>query len=172
MPAASPNPKPSPSAPPPDDLLPRFELNGVDPLSYEVFRAFMRNLHLHRQLMLRTLAEDGAHPGQAVCLRMLAGHDGISQRDLGHALDLTPPTVTAMLQRMEKAGMIERRPDADDQRVTRVHLTDEGRRLEERLRAVFARYIGQAVGSMSDDDRRQLARLLGIVAENTARSLR
>jgi len=153
-----------------DRLLPH-ELDGIDPLSYRVFQAFMRTVHVHRQLMVRTLAEEGAHPGQAVCLRMLAAHDGISQRDLACALLLAPPTVTTMLQRMEKAGTIERRPDEDDQRITRVRLTAEGRRLEERLRAVLARHIGRALDSMSEVDRRELERLLGIMAENTARSL-
>lgn len=76
-----------------------------------------------------------------------------------------------MLQRMEKASTIERRPDEDDQRVTRVRLTAEGRKLEENLRAVLARYISQALDSMSEEDRRQLERLLVIMAENTARSL-
>lgn len=153
------------------DRLHPLELDGVDPLSYRVFQAFMRALHLHGQLMVRTLAEEGTHPGQAVCLRILATHDGISQRDLAHSLHVAPPTVTTMLQRMERAGVIERRPDEADQRVTRVQLTAQGRRLEESLRAIFARYISQALDSMSEEDRRQLERLLGIMAENTARAL-
>jgi len=143
----------------------------VDPLSYRVFQAFMRTLHLHRQLMARTLVEDGSHPGQAVCLRVLAAHDGMSQRDLGRALHLTPPTVTTMLQRMERAGIVERRPDETDQRLTRVRLTAEGRKLEERLRGIFARYISQALDSMTQDDRRELERLLSLLADNTARAL-
>ncbi|MBP1706205.1 MAG: transcriptional regulator, MarR family [Chloroflexi bacterium] len=146
-------------------------LDGVDPLSYRVFQAFMRTLHLHRQLMARTLVEDGSHPGQAVCLRVLAAHDGMSQRDLGRALHLTPPTVTTMLQRMERAGIVERRPDETDQRLTRVRLTAEGRKLEERLRGIFARYISQALDSMTQDDRRELERLLSLLADNTARAL-
>ncbi len=153
------------------DRLPVPELDGIDPLSYRVFQALMRTVNVHRQLMFRTLAEEGAHPGQAACLRALAAHDGISQRDLALALHLAPPTVTAMLQRMEKAGAINRRPDRDDQRITRVELTAEGRRLEGSLRAVLARYISQALDSMSEEDRRQLERLLGIMADNAARSL-
>lgn len=161
----------APAMKPTEAWLPPHELDGIDPLSYRVFQAFMWTLHVHRQLMVRTLAEEGAHPGQAACLRILAAHDGISQRDLAGALHLAPPTVTVMLQRMEKASTIERRPDEDDQRVTRVRLTAEGRKLEENLRAVLARYISQALDSMSEEDRRQLERLLVIMAENTARSL-
>jgi DNA-binding MarR family transcriptional regulator len=146
-------------------------LDGVDPLSYRVFQAFMRTLHLHRQLMAKTLVEDGSHPGQAICLRVLAAHDGMSQRDLGRALHLTPPTVTTMLQRMERAGIVERHPDEADQRLTRVRLTAEGRQLEERLRGIFARYIGQALDSMTVHERQELERLLSLLADNTARAL-
>jgi DNA-binding MarR family transcriptional regulator len=144
---------------PADDLHPPA-LEGVDPLSYRVFQAFMRTLHLHRQLMARTLDEDGSRPGQAICLRMLA-----------RSIHLTPPTVTAMLQRMERAGIVERWSDEADQRITRVRLTAEGHRLEERMRAIFARYIGQALDSMTEEDRLELERLLGIMADNTARTL-
>ena len=42
-------------------------------------------------------------------------------------LHLSRPSVTAMLQALEKSGAIERRSDERDQRLTRVYLTDEGR---------------------------------------------
>jgi DNA-binding MarR family transcriptional regulator len=173
--AKRPGDLPAPSEPPTEAMPPEGlhppALDGVDPLSFRVFQAFIRTLHLHRQLMARTLVEDGSHPGQAVCLRILAARDGISQRDLAHALHLTPPTVTAMLQRMERGGIVERHPDEADQRVTRVRLTAEGRRLEERLRSIFARYIGQALDTMTEADRLELERLLIILADNTARAL-
>jgi len=67
------------------------DLDGVDDLSAGVFRAFLAALRLHRQLMVKTLAGHGTHPGQAVCLRLLATHDGITQRDLATALHLSRP---------------------------------------------------------------------------------
>ena len=107
--------------------VPAVPLEGLDPLSMRVYEAFMRVLTAHRQLMFSALAAENAHPGQALCLRMLAERDGISQRELARGLHLSAPTVTAMLQRMEKAGTIERRPDGTDKRITRVHLTEIGR---------------------------------------------
>ncbi len=64
----------------------RFVLEGVDDLSSRVFLAFLVTLRLHKQLMHRTLAGQGTHPGQIFCLHVLAGHDGLSQRDLADAL--------------------------------------------------------------------------------------
>jgi DNA-binding MarR family transcriptional regulator len=136
------------------------ELEGVDELSGRVFRAFLNALRLHRQLMITALAARDTHPGQAICLRFLSANDGITQRDLAEALHLARPTVSKMLQAMEKAGAIERRPDEADQRLTRVHLTPAGRALETGLRAVSAATINETVGALSERDRRELERLL------------
>jgi DNA-binding MarR family transcriptional regulator len=151
--------------------LPVVPLEGLDPLSARVFESFMRALAAHRHLMDRVLAGENAHPGQAFCLRMLAERDGISQRQLGQALRLSAPTVTAMLQRMEKAGTIERRPDAADGRITRVHLTVEGRTCERNVRAVLGAAIGRVLDPIPEADRRDLERLLGVMADRAHRAL-
>jgi DNA-binding MarR family transcriptional regulator len=155
--------------PPPH--LPPVPLEGVDPLSMRVYEAFMRALAAHRQLMFRVLAEEHAHPGQALCLRMLAERDGTSQRELACSLHLSAPTVTAMLQRMEKAGTIERRPDATDQRVTRVHLTADGRARERDLRAILGGTIGRVLDPIPEPDRLELERLLGVMADRATGAL-
>jgi DNA-binding MarR family transcriptional regulator len=138
----------------------------MDTVSGDVFRAFMRTMRLHGQLMIRMLAEQGSHPGQAICLRILANDDGLSQRDLAERLHLSRPTVTSMLQRLERSGSIERRVDEEDQRITRVHLTADGRRQEEELRASLAEYAGRILDPLPEPDRRDLARLLDAMADN------
>jgi len=149
----------------------RFVLEGVDDLSSRVFFAFLVTLRQHKQLMLRTLAGQGAHPGQIFCLHVLAGHDGISQRDLADALHLSPPTVSKMLQAMQKAGAVERRPDAADQRLMRVFLTAGGRDLERQMRGVVAEFVNETIGSLPEHDRRELARLLGELGELMSQAL-
>jgi DNA-binding MarR family transcriptional regulator len=149
----------------------RFALDGVDDLSSRVFFAFLVTLRQHKQLMLRAVAGQGTHPGQIFCLHVLAGHDGISQRDLAEALHLSPPTVSKMLQAMQKAGAVERRPDAADQRLTRVHLTAAGRDLERQMRGVVAEFVNETIGVLPEDDRRELARLLGELGERMSQAL-
>jgi len=136
------------------------DLEGVDELSLRVYRSFLNALRMHRQLLFAALAERDTHPGQAICLRFLAANDGITQRDLADALHLARPTVSKMLQALEKAGAIERRPDERDQRLTRVHLTASGRELETSLRAVSAATINETVGALPAADRRELERVL------------
>jgi MarR family transcriptional regulator, organic hydroperoxide resistance regulator len=154
-----------PAHPHPAPLSP-VALDGLDPLSGRLFQSWMGALAAHRQLMARAFAEHESHPGQAICLRILADHDGMSQRELAHALRLSPPTVTAMLKRLERAGTVERRPDAADGRVTRVHLTELGREREHAARKVLVGALGAVLESLSEQDRAELARLLDLVAEH------
>lgn len=155
---------------PPHDLPPLL-LDGVDPLSARVFQALRKTLHVHRQLMMKTLAERGTHPGEAVCLRLLAQHDGMSQRDLADMLHLSRPRVTTILQALEKAGTIVRRPDETDQRLTRVYLTAQGHLVEEELRSLTVEFINRTIGTMTVADRSELERLLEELAANTSRAL-
>jgi DNA-binding MarR family transcriptional regulator len=70
-----------------------------------------------------------------------------------------------MLQSLEKAGMVTRRADDQDQRVTRVYLTDAGRLREAELRILWADYLNETVGSLSESERIQLDALLHRLAD-------
>ncbi len=146
-------------------------LNGADPTLSNLFAALMRTFRLQGQLLHRVAAVEGGHPGQAICLRILAWHDGVSQRDLAATLQRSAPTVSTMLRRMERGGTIERRLDPDDQRVTRVYLTDEGRRQEREFRIALGTHLMAVLGALSEDDRREAARLFSIIADGTAKEL-
>ncbi len=145
------------------DLPP--ELDGVDALSASVFRAFLKTLRLHRRLLLGSMGEHDVHPGQAFCLRLVAADDGISQRDLAAGLHVAPPTVSKMLRGMEQAGLVTRRSDETDQRLTRVYLTPAGRGLATQLREVAATYVNDTIGALPEADRAELARLLGLLGD-------
>jgi DNA-binding MarR family transcriptional regulator len=120
--------------------------------------------------MLRVLAEQDTPPGQATCLRIVAAHDGATQRQLGEMLHLSAPSVTSMLKRMERSGTIAREADPLDQRITRVRATPAGRALDGKLRAILAARVGELLDPMPEDDRRDLARLLDDLAERMARA--
>ncbi len=101
-------------------------------------------------------------------LRLLATCEGMSQRDLAETLYLSRPRVTGILQALEKAGAIRREVDPDDQRITRVFLTAEGRRRELENRAAFEDYINGTIGKLSDQDKLELTRLLDEVSRHIA----
>jgi DNA-binding MarR family transcriptional regulator len=136
------------------------ELEGVDELSARAFRAFLATAKLHFKNMMATMAGGRTHPGQAMCLRLLSVNDGATQRDVARMLHVAPPTVSKMLSTMEKAGLVERRPDETDQRLTRVYLTDAGRERSDEMGVAVSEYVNATFATLSERDRRDLARLL------------
>ena len=156
------------ASPPEGDepLAPKLEEQGVDELSAETFRAFIATGRLHARLISRLVdTDEGVHPGQFFCLRVVSEHDGISQRELADELHVAPPSVSRMLQNMERAGLVERRDDERDQRVTRVYVTERGRAFETKFRAVAAGYVKDTIGRLPETDRRELIRLLKAFGE-------
>lgn len=57
-------------------------------------------------------------------------HDGCNMRDLVSQVRRTKSTVTVLVDKLEKAGYVERSPDPSDQRAVRVHLTQKGHGLK------------------------------------------
>ena len=141
------------------------------PLPYQVFGAFHQLIHSNRQLMVRRLTEHGAHPGQTFCLRELARDDGITQSELAERLKVARPTVTVMLQKMQKAGLIERRSDEQDQRYTRIYLTDAGRALHDEMHRQVDEMISDVFSPLSEKDQAELLRLLNALNDNIALAL-
>lgn len=94
-------------------------------------------------LLKRLLAEEGvdAHvrPGMGHILFALFEDDDLIIRDLAHRVQLAASTMTGMLTRMERGGLVVRTRDADDGRAMRVQLTPLGRSLEEPCRRVLAK---------------------------------
>ena len=62
-----------------------------------------------------------------VMLHVSEGDGGRRMTDLAEAVVLSKSGLTSLVDRMEAAGLLERRPDPDDRRATRVVLSDAGR---------------------------------------------
>jgi DNA-binding MarR family transcriptional regulator len=131
-----------------------------DPLSAAVFQEFMGIAHRQRLLLHRVFAKQDLHPGQAACMRMLFLRGEMRQSELADAMILSRPSVTRMLQRMERAGLVVRRTPVSDQRQTLVTLTPTGRDLQHRMDAAIAEYVTATLARLPEGDRRELARIL------------
>jgi DNA-binding MarR family transcriptional regulator len=92
----------------------------------------------HRR-MHQLLDELGLHRGQAFVLYALWDQDGVTQSELTTRLNRSPSTVTKTVQRMEKAGFVERRSDQSDERISRVHLTKMGLDIRPAVEEVWER---------------------------------
>jgi DNA-binding MarR family transcriptional regulator len=90
----------------------------------------------------------------------------MSQTTLGNMLVVNRSNVTGLIDRMERAGRVERAADPEDRRVNLVRLTVAGRRLLERAeRAYFAR-IEEITGALPADEQGRLCRMLEHVRGN------
>jgi|SRR5271165_40603 len=58
---------------------------------------------------------------QSAVMGVVVRHDGISLKDLSREVSLAHSTVSGIVDRLEKRGMLERRTDAADGRVSRIH---------------------------------------------------
>jgi len=86
------------------------------------------------QTFRRRIAGSGVTPDQFTILRWLGEHpEGLTQRALADLMASDPNTVTAILTRMQKSGLIERRAHADDARCNLIVLKDKGRALHTRI---------------------------------------
>lgn len=146
-------------------------LPNLDPEAAASLRAFKRSMVLHRRLLGALLSGEPLHPAQAGCLQVLAHHNGMSQSDLASGLHVSRPTVTVMLQKMEASGLVERRADESDSRVTRVFLTESGRAQAERMHEVIAQVLELSMGTLASEERQELTRLLEKMNDNVVAAL-
>ncbi|WP_400163462.1 MarR family winged helix-turn-helix transcriptional regulator [Brevibacillus sp. TJ4] len=89
---------------------------------------FMRRvLKLHRQNVDLLISKYEVLPGQPPILLRLLKEDGMVQKELAEEIYIKPATLTVTIDRMEKVGFVIRQPDPQDQRISRVFLTEKGR---------------------------------------------
>jgi DNA-binding MarR family transcriptional regulator len=123
---------------------------------------------LYRARANERLEAIGLHQGQDLILCELSLCDGQTQSELVERLCVQPSTLTNSLHSMERAGLVQRRADDEDQRVSRVYLTDQIRSTWPQIRQAQETTEAQAFARLSVEERMLLRRLLMQVAENLA----
>lgn len=86
---------------------------------------------------------------------------------LAEAADVAPPSATRMLDGLAQRGIVVRERSDADRRAVRIALTDEGRRLAERKRAVRTAARRELFESLPPEQRANAAALLRQLAEST-----
>lgn len=153
------------------DDMPFLNLEGIDPVSFQVFRSLFKLIRFHSQLLFKLTSEKGIYPGQAVCLWFINQNPGISQRDLAEKMHVAPPTVTHMLKRLEKAELVVRRESEDDQRLSHTYLTDAGLDMLGILNDILVEIINTSLEGLSHEEQRNLTCLLDTISSNILRKL-
>ncbi|HEX6987830.1 MAG TPA: MarR family transcriptional regulator [Bacillota bacterium] len=106
-------------------------------------------------------------PGELTLLQVLvlrelaAAADSLRPSDLADRLAVTPGTVTPLVDRLIRAGLVERRRDPADRRVLRLSLTPQGGSRLRQVEETHRRLWDRALSGLDHDQLQALAALLG-----------
>ena len=90
----------------------------------------------------------------------------MSQKELAAKLNITAPSITSMIQKMERDQYITREPDRHDQRVMRLTLTEKGKSCIQAVKDVADRMEDIMLQGMSLEEKLLFRRLLIQTGEN------
>lgn len=112
------------------------------------------------QIFLETFEDSGVTPTQWAALARLGEAGAASQNHLGRLTAMDPATVQGVIQRLEKRGLIDREPDPDDRRRTRLKLSAEGAELVARHSADGVKVSALVLAPLSAEETEQFLELL------------
>ena len=116
------------------------------------------------RVMAQQLAEElrpaGVGIGQWAVLLFLWARDGMSQAELSRVVAIEPPTMVRTLDRMVRDGLVTRRADPSDGRISRIHLTERGRMLRDELVPKAVAVNQRNLARLSGPEQRMLLSLL------------
>jgi DNA-binding MarR family transcriptional regulator len=104
-------------------------------------------------------------PRHVVLLRHVAAAEGQSQQALGKAMQIPASRMVALVDELERRGVLDRRPRLADRRAHALVLTGEGRRLLDRIMKVSAGHEAQLCAGLTQAERQQLIALSRVAAE-------
>ncbi|MEI7025015.1 MarR family winged helix-turn-helix transcriptional regulator [Paenibacillus sp. y28] len=103
---------------------------------------------------------EGIVPSHGDILMFLYRDDGLSIKKLAEKIHRTQPTVTVLVDKLEKLGYVKRVKSSEDSRVTLIQLTGKGHELEPYFRDISAQLNEIIYGSLTEQQKEQLENML------------
>jgi DNA-binding MarR family transcriptional regulator len=116
-------------------------------------------LHAARRFAER-MEEIDLSPSLFRVLNLVDAAEGRSQQAIGQAIEVPASRMVALVDDLERRGLVERRPDPEDRRIRALFLTKEGREALARGREIADSHERDLTKGMPAADRRQLIDLL------------
>ena len=104
-------------------------------------------------------------PPQAGILGVLGRESGLSQQALADVLGMFPSRLVAVLDDLERAGLVERRPHPNDRRVSALYLTATGKKTLQTVGRVAKQHEAELCAALNSAEREMLEKLLARIAE-------
>jgi DNA-binding MarR family transcriptional regulator len=125
-------------------------------------RAHQRATGMFQQMM----GDSGLTPTQLAVLGTLDRCPDLSQNDLAGRTAIDTATLSTMLRRLAKAGLLERVPSRDDQRVHLVRLTEAGRAVTRPLVPVSMQLSAALIDPVPPGERARFVELLALIGRD------
>lgn len=140
---------------------------AVKPDMAEAVRAaFVELLGADRRLRGRDrCVKDGLTHSQIRALFRIGAEGGeATAGELAKQADLSPASMTTMLDHLEEAGVVTRRRSDEDRRVVVVALTEHGQQLVDEKRAAWEAYMRKMLDEFSEGDLEAACRVMRRIA--------
>lgn len=102
-------------------------------------------------------------------LTLLGRHEGINQGGLAELLEVEPITLCRMVDRLQEAGLVERRADPADRRAWRLFLSGKANALLGELRPLALNLFDEAMNGLAPAEREALHEMLERIRANLSR---
>jgi DNA-binding MarR family transcriptional regulator len=110
--------------------------------------------------------KSGATGPQWRTLKILERHEGLNQGQIAELLEVEPITCCRMIDRLEEAGLVERRRDPADRRAWRIYLTEKAHPVLAELHDIAGAMLEAALNGLDAAQRDALIASLNVVRAN------
>lgn len=135
-------------------------------MSHSFHYLIMAEHSIFQKELLNRLKDTGLTIGQPKVLDYLKDHDGAGQKDIARGCHIEPGTLTTILNRMEDAGLVERRMLNGNRRSLYVFLTEKGKEQLKLVTEAFSWMEKEAFRGISETERKTFMDLMLRVYEN------
>lgn len=110
-------------------------MNELNEKLMEQFRKYQVLMHQGMRRFAPRGPKEDPHHGQGKVLVMLAENDGVSQKLLTEQSGIRPASLSELIIKLERNGLVERHRNEEDKRNRNVYLTEDGRALAETIKS-------------------------------------
>lgn len=121
---------------------------------------FLQITRLHFLRSHNLMGNTEVHRGQGGLLVSLHFENGQTQKELAHLMGIKPATMTVMIQRMEKNGLVRKEQDKKDQRSTRIYITEKGEEEYRKFQVIWDKMEEEMFANFTVEEKIIFRRLL------------
>jgi DNA-binding MarR family transcriptional regulator len=136
---------------------------ATPPLPTSELAAQLRILVMRLHRRLRAEAGDELSPTLVAALVSVERHGPITLGRLAELERVTPPSITRVVAKLERGGLVTREVDESDRRVSRVAVTPDGASLLRRSRRLKAAYLARRLALLDEDEQTAVAAALPVL---------